>query len=96
MTDVFDPADMEARLSECVVLPEHHMAAGLLHIDGAGVRVATWDGTHLRHMSQAAARRLANDLEADETASALKPVIEAVRTLADRVDEINAAMATKH
>jgi len=67
-------------------LEDHGMVVGLINVPGAGRRVATWDGLEGRHMSAAAARRLAESLMEGEVAGALRPVAEALLDKADMVD----------
>jgi hypothetical protein len=92
LTEPFDllPDNM---LSEQVILPEHRMALGLIHMNGGGLRVCIWDGAKLRHMAPARARRWAAELEEDHD-EVFAPVIEALRSLCDRVGEIEATVAT--
>jgi hypothetical protein len=92
MTDDAFSMPPEGKLSEQIALPDHRMALGLLHIEGAGVRVVVWDGELYRHMAQAAARRWARELSEGPFASAYAPVADGLNTLADRVDEINATV----
>lgn len=80
MTHVLD------RFISPTALEDHGMVVGLLDIPGAGRRVATWDGLESRHMSAAAARRLAEGLMEGETADALRPVAEALLDKADLAD----------
>ena len=84
MTD-FDPTRIEGKFSEPVILTDHRLVLGLIHLDGAGIRVCAWDGEHTRHMSQAAALRLAKGLEGE---AGLEPVVEALERLAARVSLI--------
>lgn len=74
------------KFAHSIALPDHELIVGILDIPGAGRRVATWDGLESRHMSAAAARRLAEGLMAGETAQELRPVSEALLDTADRVD----------
>jgi hypothetical protein len=92
MTDAFTPLP-DGKFSESVVYPEHGVQLGLMHMDGAGLRVCTFDGQYIRHMSPAGARRLANDLEGSGFVGALEPVIAALRDLCGKVDELEAMMA---
>lgn len=85
----------ENMLSEQITLPDHHMALGLQHLDGAGLRVVIWDGEKLRHMSRAAAHRFARALDTDENAAEYKPVIEALDLLASRIEAIEAEIMAR-
>jgi len=76
-----------ARFISPTVLKDHGMVVGMIDIPGAGRRVATWDGLESRHMSAAAARRLAEGLMVGETAVELRPVSEALLNAADRAEE---------
>lgn len=91
MTDFALPP--EGMLSEQIALPDCHLALGLLHIDGAGLRVCTWDGERLRHMSKAAALRFASELANGAFAEAWRPVIAALEDLAEKIDAIEARIA---
>jgi hypothetical protein len=75
-------------LSEQINLPDHRLVLGLMHREGDGIRIFTWDGQHWRHLTVEAARAYADYLDANPYAEALKPVSDALRTLADRVSEI--------
>lgn len=82
------------RLIDPVDLPAYGLAVGLMFVQGAGYRVATDDGTSLRHMAPAAARRLAKTLGDGEEGAALAPVCEALCDAADKVDGLaNAKVA---
>lgn len=83
----------DGMLSEQIALPDHRLALGLLHIDGAGVRVCAWDGERMRHMAPAAARRWASDLENCGHELELRPVIDGLRKLVERTEEIAAMIA---
>jgi hypothetical protein len=85
----------EGQMSEAVTLPGLLMQLGLQHIEGAGVRVVIWDGCYTRHMAAARARRWAKELEDGDYAETFKPVIEALRKLSDRVEEIEASVAAQ-
>lgn len=87
------PLPPTGMLSEQIDLPDHNLSLGLLHIDGAGIRVCAWDGERLRHMAPAAARRYAADLDTGAYAAAFAPVVDALTSLCERVEEIS-AMAT--
>lgn len=91
----FDASVIDGLFSEPVVLDSHGLALGLMHRQGAGLRVCTFDGAHVRHMSQAAARRFARQLAESDSAAELKPVTEALDRLADRIDEITAHVAAE-
>lgn len=93
MTDFTPPP--EGILSEQIDLPDHQMSLGLMHIDGAGIRIMTWDGERMRHQSVAAARRFASDLSEGPCSAVYQPVIDAVEKLLERVDEINAMAAAR-
>lgn len=98
MTEPFSPdfqLPPQGMLSEKIDLPDHRLSLGLLHIDGAGIRICAWDGEVMRHMALAAARRWASDLAEGAYATAYKPVVDAVDRLNDRVDEINAMAAAR-
>lgn len=82
-------------LSEQIDLPDHQMSLGLMHIDGAGIRIMTWDGERMRHQSVAAARRFASDLAEGPYSAVYQPVIDAVEKLLERVDEISAKAAAR-
>jgi len=84
MTHVLD------RFISRTTLPDHGMVVGLIDVPGAGRRVATWDGLESRHMSAAAARRLAESLMEGEAAVALSPVAEALLDKADLADPLEA------
>lgn len=75
-------------LSEQQDFPAHLMSLGLLHIEGAGLRVAVWNGDGWAHMSPAKARRLADEYGLSGHLVVLAPVIKALRTLADRAEAI--------
>ncbi|MDP3869174.1 hypothetical protein [Phenylobacterium sp.] len=83
MTHVLD------RFISPTALEDHGMVVGLLDIPGAGRRVATWDGLESRHMSAAAARRLAESLMEGEAAVALRPVAEALLDKADAIVDLD-------
>lgn len=85
----FDPSLIDGMFSEPVDLSDYRLVLGLQHRPGAGLRVCAWDGENVRHMSPAAARRLAKSLDGE----ALKPVADALEALADRVGEIEASVA---
>lgn len=93
MTD-FTPPPVNM-LSERIDLPDHRLSLGLMHIDGAGVRLVAWDGAILRHMAPAAARRWASDLASGAYAEAYAPVIKAVDRLNDKAEEIAARVAAQ-
>lgn len=78
------------RLIEPTILPGLDLAVGVVFVQGAGYRVGAVSIDGLRHMSAAAARRYARDLEATPHAEQLRPAIEAVRAVADEVDRIMA------
>lgn len=85
----------EGQISESVFLPNHLMQLGLQHLEGAGLRVVIWDGVYLRHMAHMKARHWAGELEASDHAELYKPVIEALRKLSQRVEDIEAEIAAR-
>lgn len=95
MSSDFDPSIIEGKFSEPVVLAEHRLVLGLMHMDGAGMRVCTWDGEVTRHMGAAAARRLAKVLAEGEEAEPLRPVSDALDRLAERIDAIAARLVAE-
>lgn len=95
MTDPTFTRPPEGMLSEQIDLPDHNLSLGLLHIDGAGIRVCAWDGSAMRHMAPAAARRWAADLDTGPFASAFTPVVDALTNLCERVEEISAMAAAR-
>lgn len=79
----------EGMLSEQVDLPAYSLALALVHREGdASPQIAIWDGGLWRHLTVQAARKWADDQEAGPYAEAFTPVIEALRTLAGRVEDI--------
>ena len=70
----FDPSKIDGLFSEPVVLHDHELVLGLMHLAGAGLRVCTWDGKNTRHMSPAAARRFAKQLADCDDAPMFRPV----------------------
>lgn len=78
------------QLSEQIDLPDHEMSLGLIHMEGAGIRVCTWDGQVLRHMSPARARRWSVELLEGPFGSAFAPVAQALQRLTDKAEEIAA------
>lgn len=81
------------RLIEPIVLRDYGIAVGGVEIEGTGLRVGTFSDNTVRHMSPAAARRLAKQLAADDEAPALGPVIEALNAVADRVEAVTHPLA---
>lgn len=86
------PAGM---LSEQIDLPDHEMSLGLMHMEGAGLRVCVWDGETMRHMAHMKARRWAMELEDGPFGAAFKPVAEALRNLSERAESILASVAAQ-
>lgn len=78
-------------LSEQIDCPDHRLSLGLMHREGEGIRIFTWDGNLWRHLTTEAAIKYAQFLEGEACAEILKPVADALRTLADRVNEIETA-----
>lgn len=76
-------------MSEDISLPDYEMSVGLVTVDGVGLRVSTAGAEGVRHMSAAAARRLAKTLEDGEHGAALRPVAAALRAKADELDAIH-------
>jgi hypothetical protein len=87
LTD-FDPAPAMGMFSEGVDLSDFRLVLGLLHIEHEdAVRVAVYDGTCVRHLSPNAVKSWVSEIE---SVIVLKPVVTAVRALAQRAAEINA------
>lgn len=70
-------------------LPEHGITVGLVYVQGAGYRVCAEDSAVQRHMSAAASRRFAEQLEGQDAhvSAFLKPVIEALEAAAASLDK---------
>lgn len=75
-------------LLEATTLPDHGLTVGIDRLPGAGLRVAAheMDSGERRHMSPAAARRLARELDESEEGPALAPVAVALRHAAQRLE----------
>lgn len=82
------PAGM---LSEQIDLPDHRLSLGLMHRDGEGVRVFTWDGERLRHLTADAAQAYADFIDENPHAAVLKPVSDALRVLAGKINDLESA-----
>jgi hypothetical protein len=92
VTDDAFPMPPEGMFSEQTDLSDYRMVFGLLHPPSAdGVRVVCWDGEVIRHLTAEAARKWAADIEGSEYAAMHRPVTEALRTLAERAEQINTA-----
>lgn len=76
-----------SRLHDPIVLDDHEIAVGVVFVQGAGHRVGTVTPVGLNHMSAAQARRMGRELGAHPSLSA---AVEALNTVADRLDEMNA------
>lgn len=76
-----------ALLLEPTELPDFAMRIGFVFIQGTGFRVGTETGDgYQRHMSVAAARRLARTLGETDQSGELEAVIEALNAHADRLE----------
>lgn len=89
MAHAFTPPP-PGQLSEQIDLPDHMLSLGIIHMDGAGLRVCVWDGHTMRHMAAARARRWAHELVDGEFGAAFQPVADGLRKLCDKVEEIEA------
>lgn len=97
MTDLLDaPFQLppEGMISERADFPALHLSLGLMHLDGAGLRVVSWNGEGITHMSPAKARRMAKELRETRTAFELLPAIRGLEALANRADELLSGLAS--
>lgn len=71
------------QLIEATRIDDLDVTVGFLHIPGAGFRVSATGQEHTRHMSIAACRRLATDLDREPE---LREMVILLRTKADRLE----------
>lgn len=83
------PAGM---MSEQVDLEPYGLCLGLVHPEGAPLMVAVWNGERLSRLLPEQASQWADELIAAGQAAPLAPVIEAIRKLVKRAEDI--AMAS--
>jgi hypothetical protein len=94
MTEFIPPPP--GMLTGQIDLPDHKMSLGLMHREGEGIRVFIWDGDTWRHLTCDSAVGYADYLDGEAYAAMLKPVSDALRSLAARAGEIEAtAMFTR-
>lgn len=80
-----------SRFIDPVVLRDYGVTIGLIEIDGAGLRVAVWDGYVAKNMSAAAAKRLAGEYQTGDHSVPLKPVSDALMAMVDKIEAARAA-----
>lgn len=80
---------MKPTILNPTALPDQGITVGLIYVRGTGYRVCAEDSTAQRHMSAAAARRFAKQLEGQDAhvAAFLRPVIEALQSVAASLDK---------
>lgn len=75
------------RLIDAIVLEDMDTAIGRVFVQGVGFRVGSLNmHGEIHHMGPAEARRFARDLASGPHSDELTPVIEALQTMADRVE----------